>query len=209
MDVVQYGDPDAPVVLIQPADEHDLQGIENEIREIRKAADRDFRMLVFRIRDWNRELSPWSAPPVFGSEPFGSGAQETLREILNYCRDPEKTYYIGGYSLAGLFALWTAYQTEVFSGVAAASPSLWFPGFLEYMKMHPVRSGAVYLSLGDKEEKTRNPVMATVGERIREACDTLLEAHVDCILEWNEENHFREADVRTAKAFAWLMRKGK
>ena len=39
---------------------------------------------------------------------------------------------------------------------AAASPSIWFPGFLEYLKRQKIQSNCIYLSLGDKEEKTRN-----------------------------------------------------
>ena len=99
----------------------------------------------------------------------------------------------------------SAYQTDVFSGVAAASPSVWFPGFLDYMKEHALQAGSVYLSLGDREEKTRNPVMSTVGNCIREAYEMLGSAGVNCVLEWNKGNHFREPDLRTAKAFAWVM----
>ena len=69
--------------------------------------------------------------------------------------------------MAGLFSLWAAYQTDAFAGVAAASPSIWFPDFLQYMKEHDIRTESVYLSLGDREEKTRNPVMTTVGECIQ------------------------------------------
>ncbi len=68
-----------------------------------------------------------------------------------------------------------------------------------------IRTDTVYLSLGDREEKTRNPVMATVGDRIREAHVLMKERGVNCILEWNEGNHFRDADLRTAKAFAWVL----
>ncbi|MBR6837831.1 MAG: esterase, partial [Oscillospiraceae bacterium] len=60
--------------------------------------------------------------------------------------------------------------------------------------------------LGDKEEKTRNPVLATVGDRIREASSLLSEHGVKCVLEWNKGNHFKDADVRTAKAFSWVIR---
>jgi len=98
------------------------------------------------------------------------------------------------------------YQTDRFRGAAAASPSVWFPGFADYMKEHRIRTGAVYLSLGDREEKTRNPVMATVGDRIKEVHALLEERGINCILEWNEGNHFRDADIRTAKAFAWVMK---
>ncbi|MBO5985401.1 MAG: esterase, partial [Lachnospiraceae bacterium] len=136
-------------------------------------------------------------------------AAKTLEEVLKSCADRDKTYYVGGYSLAGLFALWSAYQTDVFSGVAAASPSIWFPKFLDYMKTHNINCQRVYLSLGDKEAKTRNQVMATVADRISEASTLLQSQNINCTLEWNEGNHFRDPDLRTAKAFAWLLNAGK
>jgi predicted alpha/beta superfamily hydrolase len=159
------------------------------------------------VENWNFELSPWKAPAVFGKEEFGDGAADTLAEIQKYCDDKSKTYYIGGYSLAGLFALWAAYHTDLFKGVAAVSPSIWFPDFLQYMKNNKIQSANVYLSLGDKEEKTRNKIMATVGERIREAYQTLKDDGVNCILEWNAGNHFKDADIRTASGFIWLLEK--
>ena len=191
--------------MIQMADDHDLEFIESEVREIQKLTEVDFCLIAIKVQNWNLDLSPWKAPAVFGKEGFGfgGGADKTLEEVLKYCSDRDKTYIIGGYSLAGLFALWAAYQTDVFAAVAAASPSIWFPGFVDFMKENEIHSKAVYLSLGDKEEKARNPVMATVGACIREASDILKEKGIKIILEWNQGNHFKDADLRTAKAFAW------
>ena len=110
---------------------------------------------------------------------------------------------IGGYSLAGLFALWSVYNSERFSAAAAASPSVWFPKWDDYMRTHTPKADCVYLSLGNKEEKTKNKVMAAVGERIREQYELIKDR--DCTLEWNEGSHFKEPDIRTAKAFAWCM----
>ncbi len=197
------GNPDASVVMIQMVDDHDLALIESEVEEIKNLTDDDFCLIAIKVRNWNNDLSPWEAPAVFGKEGFGDGANGTLKEVLKYCVDRNKTYIIGGYSLAGLFALWAAYQTDVFTAVAAASPSMWFPGFVDYMKKNEIHSKAVYLSLGDKEEKTRNPVMASVGNCIREASDILTKSGVNTILEWNKGNHFKDADLRTARAFAW------
>ena len=73
------------------------------------------------------------------------------------------------------------------------------------MKEHKIRTRRVYLSLGDREEKARNPVMATVGNRIREAHALLREQGISCTLEWNAGNHFADTDQRTAKAFLWVM----
>ena len=193
-------------VLIHPVDDHDLDGIENECALIKEKSGSDFRLIAVKVDNWNEDLSPWKAPAVFGKEDFGSGAEKTLEEILTLCSDNSKTYYIGGYSLAGLFALWASYQTDAFKGVAAASPSMWFPDFTGFMKANEIKSNTVYLSLGDREEKARNPVMATVGDKIREAHTLLSGCGVNSVLEWNEGNHFKDADVRTVKAFSCLPR---
>ena len=205
MDVLTYGNRDAHAVLLQPVDGHDLAQMEEELAAVRADTAADFRLDAFRVENWNRDLSPWKAPAAFGREDFGGGAEGTLAEILRTCADRTKVYFIGGYSLAGLFALWAAYRTDLFRGIAAASPSVWFPGFPDFMKAHAIRSPHVYLSLGDKEEKTRNPVMAPVGKNIREAFALLRNQGTDCTLEWNEGNHFRDAALRTAKAFAWVL----
>ena len=208
MKIFEYGDPGAKNVLLQPVDDRDLGMMENEVRLIGESTDVKFRLLALKTDDWNRDLSPWEAPPVFGSESFGGGAERTLSGILSVCRDDGKNYYIGGYSLAGLFALWSVYRTGLFRGAAAASPSVWFPGFTDYMRSGSVRTEAVFLSLGDREEKTRNPVMATVGARIREVHALLTEQGVDAVLRWNPGNHFRDPDARTAEAFAWILDRG-
>jgi hypothetical protein len=205
MDKYEFGNWEAHIVLIQPVDDYDLAGIENEFRTIRATTGADLRLVAAKVRDWNVDLSPWEAPAVFGNEKFGSGAPDTLEELLELTGAQGKTYYLGGYSLAGLFALWASYRTSAFSGIAAASPSVWFPGFINFAKSLRPRCSAVYLSLGDREEKTRNPVMATVGDRIRELYDILKAAGTDCVLEWNQGNHFKEPDIRTAKAFSWLI----
>jgi len=205
MTVYEYGNPAAEIVLIQPVDEQDLSVIENEVNEIKRFSKTNFYLLAIKIDKWNDQLSPWPAPALFGKDNFGEGAKDTLEEILSLCADKDKTYIIGGYSLAGLFALWAAYQTDVFHAVAAASPSIWFLGFVDYMKNSEIKADKIYLSLGDKEEKTRNPVMASVGDCIREANVLLQKKGITTVLEWNQGNHFKDSDIRTAKAFAWVL----
>ena len=215
-EVKKYGDPDSKKLLIQMTDDHDLELIENEVSYIRElTGGDDFCLKAVRVESWNHDLSPWPAPAVFGNEDFGDGAPETLAWIMREAvgESPEslssdRLVFLGGYSLAGLFALWAGYQTDRFSGIAAASPSIWFPGFDEYMNSHTIHTGSVYLSLGDREERTRNQVMSAVGERIRKAHELLTGQGITCTLEWNRGNHFKDADLRTAKAFAWVMRNG-
>lgn len=202
MQIHEYGNPDASTVLIEPV--HVPEGMAEEAGMIRKLAGRDFRLLAVRV-DWFQDLSPWNAPAVSGDTSFGNGAEDTLGKILGLTGEPGKRYVLGGYSMGGLFALWAASRTDAFSAVAAASPSVWFPGFTEYLFSAGIRAGRVYLSLGDREEKTRNPVMAAVGERIREIHAWLQQQAIPCCLEWNEGNHFRDLEERMAKGFAWAM----
>lgn len=212
--IYTYGNSSADILLVQAVDDHDLEVIEKEVSYIKElTGNRDFCLKAVKVENWNADLSPWPAPAVFGNEDFGEGAPKTLEFLLNEViaasedKNDVRTrkIYIGGYSLAGLFALWTGYQTDCFSGIAAASPSIWFPGFIDYMQANNLQTDAVYLSLGDREEKTRNPLMSQVGNAIRTAYEYLQENGTDCILEWNKGNHFKNPDLRTAKAFAWLM----
>lgn len=199
----------ASICLIQPVDGHDLELLDKEVEEIKSLTGKPFILAAFLIEDWNKELSPWEAPAVFGKENFGSGAHETLSYITESLIPYIKNEYsgvvdfcLGGYSLAGLFSLWAGYRTDVFKGVAGVSPSVWFPGWDSFIKSNEMKAARTYLSLGDKEEKTRNKVMATVGGRIKTQYEAL---DNDCVLEWNSGNHFADSDKRTAKGFAWLI----
>ena len=124
---------------------------------------------------WSYDMAPWDCPAAFKKgEPFIGGADNYLRllveEIIPRAEKelpgPPAWRGIAGYSLAGLFALYAIYQTDVFSRVGCMSSSLWFPGFKEYAFSHEPkrRPDCIYFSLGDKEAKTRNPVLKTVQE---------------------------------------------
>ncbi len=192
-------------VIIQPVDDHDLQGLDEEVTWLGNHSSTTFTLVAFRIRNWNVELSPWKAPAVFGREDFGEGASNTLCYVLDelVTRFKGNRYCLGGYSLAGLFALWSGYQTDVFSSIVGASPSVWFPKWIEYADRHQMKANRVYLSLGDKETKARNPIMARVGE-----CIERMHKLLDCekMVEWNEGNHFKDNAIRTAKGLAWAIR---
>jgi predicted alpha/beta superfamily hydrolase len=201
-------------VFLQPVDEHDTEHMESQADKLKALCGHtDWCILTVPIARWNEELTPWESEPVFGKDGFGSGAAKTLSYICQSVipeweksePDVKRRYYLCGYSLAGLFALWAAYQTEIFTGIAAVSPSVWYPNWIDYAKSHCIRSSKVYLSLGKREEKTKNRVMATVGDAIRKQYDYLSDAGVACTLQWNEGNHFVDSDGRTAKAMAWLL----
>ena len=208
-----YGEAHAEYLLLQMTGDHELQIIDHEVAAIAQS-DRNFLFAAIPVENWNDALSPWEAPAVWGKQGFGGKAGDTLRFLTEQVVPTLKQQFnlpenvriiLGGYSLAGLFALWASTQTALFSGVAAASPSVWFPGWMEFEQQHPIQAQRIYLSLGDKEERTKNAVMAVVGDNIRTLHSQLTERGADCTLEWNSGGHFKDADLRTAKAFQWVI----
>lgn len=167
--------------------------------------------------DWNRELSPWSAPKVFrGGEGFDGGGPDFLgvltKQIIPLVEaqldfEPASRA-IAGYSLAGLFSLWAAFQTDVFDRAASISGSLWFDGFLSYMKSVVRPSGLlqVYLSLGDKEKNVRNQRMAAVEDCTGQTAELLRGWGIPTIFEMNSGGHFQDVPDRIARGIGKLMR---
>ena len=208
-----YGGANAEYLLLQMTGEHELQSMNYEVAAIAQS-NQNFLFAAIPVESWNDALSPWKAPAVWGKQGFGGKAGETLRFLTEQVIPtleqqfplPENVKIIlGGYSLAGLFALWASTQTALFSGVAAASPSVWFPGWMEFEQQHPIQAQRIYLSLGDREERTKNLTMAAVGGNIRALHRELAGRGKNCTLEWNNGGHFKDTDLRTAKAFRWVM----
>ncbi len=215
---ILYLNENTEYILIQPVDENDISVLDNEVKHIEENTDRNFSLVAFKIEDWNSELTPWEMPLLRGKGNFGDGAAGTLEFIKNELipalskytntENKEIKYILGGYSLAGLFSLWSGYQTDIFEGIAAVSPSVWYKGWIEYVEAGKPLSEKIYLSLGDTEEKTKHQILSKIGENIRKQHEILEKSeNMKTILEWNEGNHFKNPDIRTAKGFLWVMNK--
>lgn len=194
-------------LLVQPLGGHEQETLAAEVEAICGETSVPFALAAFEIVDWNRELMPLDG--------LGNGARGTLRFILDDLlplmegRFGKVPVVIGGYSLAGAFSLWASRETDAFAGVAAASPSVWISGWPEYTETHPMQARQVFLSLGKREEHTRNRDFAQVGDRIRSEHALLLRQLGDrrCTLEWNAGGHFADCERRLARAFSWNLNK--
>ena len=175
-----------------------------------------FNLATISNLDWNHDMAPWDNPAAFKKgEPFTGGADDYLRllveEIIPRAEKelagPPAWRGIAGYSLAGLFALYAIYQADVFSRVGSMSGSLWFPGFKEYIFTHEPkrRPDCIYFSLGDKESKTRNPVLKTVQENTEEIRAFYQSKGIDTEFQMNPGNHFVQGIERTAAGIQWLL----
>lgn len=215
---ILYLNEDTEYILIQPVDENDISVLDNEVKHIEENTDRNFSLVAFKIEDWNSELTPWEMPLLRGKGNFGDGATGTLEFIKNELipalseytntENKEIKYILGGYSLAGLFSLWSGYQTDIFEGIVAVSPSVWYKKWIEYVETEKTLSEKIYLSLGDTEEKTKHQILSKIGDNIRKQHEILENSgNVKTVLELNEGNHFKNPDIRTAKGFLWVMNK--
>lgn len=201
---------------------------EDEIGEIMEGVEpyfgkecEEFIMLSVQSSSWNDEYSPWIAPPLSKKEePFGGGAADYLcflagtvkpwmDEHYRTKQEPESTALIG-YSLGGLASLYALYTGRTFGRIGSLSGSLWFDGWTEFTDSNMPADSVVkvYLSLGDREERARNPRMARVGECTRKTADILkkqLKSESDVKLLWNSGGHFTEIPQRYQRALVWLM----
>ena len=175
-----------------------------------------FTLVAISDLDWNHDMAPWNSPAAFKKgEPFTGGADDYLRllveEIIPRAEKelpgPPTWRGIAGYSLAGLFSLYAIYRTDVFSRVGCMSASLWFPGFKEYIFSHEPKRwpDCIYFSLGDREAKTRNPVLKTVQENTEEIHDFYQGKGINTVFQLNPGNHFFQGIERTVAGLQWLL----
>lgn len=172
--------------------------------------------LVIGNIDWNHDMSPWYMPSIYSKEKsFSGGADEYLKLLIDKIlprakelMDGEPKFTgIAGYSLAGLFAVYVMYKTDVFDRVACMSGSLWFHDFIEYCKRNEYKRlpDKIYFSLGDKEANTRNPVLKTVEYNTRELSEYFKNLGSEVIFELNKGNHFTDTVLRSARGIKAIL----
>ena len=175
-----------------------------------------FTLVAISGLDWNHDMVPWDSQPAFkNAEPCTGGADDYLRLLAEEIIPTAEKGIAGtprwrgivGYSLAGLFALYSIYKTDLFSRVGSMSGSLWFPGMKEYVFSHePKRQpDCIYFSLGDKESKTRNPVLRRVRQNTEEIQAFYQGKGIDSVFQLNPGNHYDHTAERTATGIVWLL----
>lgn len=214
MNVFSTQNPVNAPVFIWGLDMSHGETAESLFDEVKALTNNDFSLAVFDVTDWNAQFSPWTAPAVFGKDSFSGKGNDTLRfledEFLPEIKSkfPKSEVFLTGYSLAGLFSLWALYETDKFNGAVCCSSSLWFDKWDEYASLHRIKSpSTIYMSLGDREEKTKNKVMSKVGDRTRRQAEILKEdPNVEKLyFEWNEGGHFDEPLKRVAKGITRIL----
>lgn len=165
--------------------------------------------------EWNSEMTPWPMPALFKKEPpFEGGADEYLQTLTQQIvpavleRTGDAAWLgIAGYSLGGLFALYSLYKMPIFTRVASVSGSLWYKDFREfalgsYLADRPERA---HLSVGDRESISKNEYLKTALDATRDIAMHFERLGVGSKFELNPGNHYAGEIGRTVKALTWLV----
>ena len=175
-----------------------------------------FNLVTISGLHWNQELSPWAVETVVSRDDrFTGGAPDMLSlltgeivpQVERLLDTPPTWRLLAGYSMAGMFTVWTAFQTDIFSRILSASGSMWYPGWLEYAREHELAAPlqGAYLSVGEQESTSRNAVLQTVGERTQAVAALLAERGIPTKFELNPGNHFKNPPLRVVKGIKWLL----
>jgi len=172
-----------------------------------------FSAVIINDVDWNDDLTPWPAVGVFKKEkPFGGHAVRFLDKLTKEIV-PEAERFLGvdkaertiaGVSLSGLFAVWTGFNTDIFTNIISISGSLWYDGFVDWMNANTLSSNIknVCMLLGEKEKNAKDKRMATVEERSQTAAEIMRKSNdVKVTFEIVEGTHFSPIMPRLERAF--------
>ena len=209
-----YGFP-VPVVVLNTYNDDGLD-IWNKTIEL---TNKNFVLVTISNLDWNSEMTPWHIDKIFKNESDYEGyADSYLDSLINniipsISVELEKNnikvdkYIIGGYSLAGLFAIYSLYKTNIFTSAFSCSGSLWYPGFIEYATCNDLKiiPDKLYFSLGNKESKTRNELMSKVEENTKYLEKYYKSKNIKTIYFENEGNHFNNVSLRIARGISWII----
>lgn len=194
------------------------EGIKGDLDDGLKGLSEKFGVSIAVIEavDWNNDLTPWQAEGVFKkAKPFGGEAAAFLERLTHEIvpeterdlgiEDAERTLL--GVSLSGLFAVWSAFNTDAFTNIISLSGSLWYDGFVEWMKEQTPSSQLkkICMLLGEKEKNAKEKRMATVEERSLAAADILkTKSQAAVTFELVEGTHFSPILPRMERAMMTL-----
>ena len=191
------------------------EGIKGDLYDGLKGLSEKYGVSIVVIEDvnWNDDMTPWPAAGVFKkAKPFGGRAAWFLNKLTDEIipktekelgiEDAERTLL--GVSLSGLFAVWAVFNTDAFTNIISISGSLWYDGFVEWMKEQTPspQLKKVCMLLGEKEKNAKDKRMATVEERTLAAANLLKsKTQPDVVFELVEGTHFSPIMPRLERAF--------
>ena len=153
----------------------------------------DFCLVAVSELKWDHDMTPWYMGPISKHDtPCTGGADDYLKLLLDEIMPEAEALLPGapawrglaGYSLAGLFALYALYQTDVFARAASMSGSFWFEGIMEYVCSHEMN----------------------VVQQNTQEIETLCHGKgIETTFVLNSGSHYQACNKRTAAGIHWIL----
>lgn len=176
----------------------------------------DFILVGIDQLNWCTDLAPWYCEPSGPTDTACYGGAEAYLKVL--CEQiipeaekrlgfPVEHRFLAGYSLAGLFAVWSMYHTDLFERMISGSGSFWFPDFDTYAKEHQLvrKPLSIYFSLGKEESHTAYPIFNTVQVRTDWLYHWYQDMGIDTTLVMEPGDHYTDPWSRMCRGIAWTL----
>lgn len=183
---------------------------------VKAAGCPDFTLVTIGKLKWDHDMTPWYMPLTTENDTPCTGGADDYIQILTEKIVPEAEGTLGGipewrgiagYSLAGLFAVYSLFRTDMFSRVGSMSGSLWFKDIRQYIFTHELARvpDCMYFSLGDKESSSRVPVLQCVQENTQAIEEFFRANGIPTTFVLNRGSHYQKCNERTAAGIRWLL----
>lgn len=197
----------APLVICHYVDDGEAL-----IKACRRLGCGDFTLALIRNLEDVDEMSPYKVEAL---KQFRGMAEEYIKiltagiipQIEKKLQEKPKECLLAGYSLAGLFSVYAMYHTTLFSKIISCSGSLWYPGFVNYVKERKLayKPEKIYFSVGRSEKNTRNRLYRNVEACTLEIEEFFAAQKLQTVFELNEGGHFQDIGLRMAKGIKWAL----
>lgn len=202
----------APIIYLNTTN----GGSKQVIDIIRGRPHPDFSFVGIENLDWYHDMSPWKIPAVLGIKQVCTGGaldymkmfvEEIIPSVESYLQHDISWRGLVGYSLAGLFSLYTFYYSDLFSRMASISGSFWYPEILSYVLGHNFKRKpeVMYFSLGDRESRDSKSIVKDVEKNTGIIYSVMSSNEIDTLYEINSGGHHDRAAERTANGILWLL----
>lgn len=197
-----------------------LNTVQGEGEEVWKACQKlgtpPFILAAVSRVNWSDDMTPWPMETAkweancrgLADQYIAKLEKDIVPAVLAELSFTPAYLAIAGYSLGGLFAVYSLFQTDLFRRAASASGSLWYPAIVEYVEEHDLKGETdfVYLSYGNREVRGRNKRGADLLPNTANIMTALQEKGVEVVFEKNPGNHIYQANERMAKGIKALLK---
>ena len=176
-----------------------FEEVDDELLELLSSLNKSLNIITFKDLDWYKDFSPYPSGKFLGQ---GDKTLDLVKEYLY--QHSIKDYFVVGYSLGGLLALYSLTKLDGIIGCGSVSGSLWYEFFDEFICNKNIKNKNIYISLGDKEAKTSNRLLKTVLYKTSIIVEELSKNNRVCF-KINKGGHFDQANERIMWAIDYLI----